>query len=117
MVKILAGLLAAAAIAVAGYFGFQFYTQQRVASEVEAAFAGIRAGGAKASHGRVSFDLWNRSITIADITGESTTQPPVNVKVGRLTATGVSQPDASRFSAERIEATDVEVEGTATKVL
>ena len=77
MVKVLLGLLAAALIAVAGFFGFQFYVQSQVAGEVEAAFAAVRESGAKASHGRVGFDLWSRTITIADIAGESAAQPPV----------------------------------------
>ena len=38
MVKVLVGLAAAVVIAVGGYFGFEFYTQHRIASEVESAF-------------------------------------------------------------------------------
>ena len=112
MVKVLAGLVAAIVIAAAAFFGFEFYVQRQAANEVEAAFAAVRESGAKASHGAVSFDLWSRTITVADIAGESAAQPPVTVKIGRFTATGVSQPEAGRFSAERIEATDVDVAGT-----
>ena len=39
MVKILIGLLAAAVIAVGGYFGLEIYMQQQIATEVDAAFA------------------------------------------------------------------------------
>jgi len=109
MKKILIGLAAAIAIAACGFFGFQFYTQQRIAGEVEAAFEQFRAGGAKASHGKVSFDLLSRTITIADIASESATQPPVNVKIARVVASRVGQPDAARFSADSIEAIDVEI--------
>ncbi len=109
MKKILIGLAAAIAIAAGGFFGFQFYTQHRIAGEVEAAFEQLRAGGAKASHGKVSFDLLSRTITIADIASESATQPPVNVKIARVVASGVGQPDAARFSADSIEATDIDV--------
>src|SRR5436190_15299924 len=112
MVKILAAVLAAVVIAVVGYFGFEFYVQQRVASDVEAAFEGVRASGAKASHGKVSFDLWSRTIAIADISGESAAQPPVSVKIGRFTAAGVRQPDAGRFSADRITVGDLDFSGT-----
>lgn len=112
MVKILGGLLAALLIAAGGFFGFEFYVQQRVAGEVESAFAELRASGAKATHGRVSFDLWSRTIVVADIAGESAAQPPVSVKVGRFAAAGVSQPEQGRFAAQRIEATDAEVGGT-----
>src|SRR5712675_2380511 len=88
MVKILAAVLAAIVIAICGYFGFEFYVQQRVASDVEAAFADVRASGAKASHGKVSFDLWSRTIRVADISGESAAQPPVSVKIAQFMATG-----------------------------
>ncbi|MEH2498300.1 hypothetical protein V1294_004779 [Bradyrhizobium sp. AZCC 1678] len=109
MVKILMGLAAAVVIAVGGFFGFEYYTQQRIAGEVETAFEQIRAGGGKASHGKVSFDLRSRTVRIADIAGESATQPPVNIKIASLTASGVGQPDAAKFSADNIEGTDLEV--------
>ena len=65
MAKVLMGLAAAVVIAVGGFFGFEFYTQHRIAGEVEAAFAQIRAGGGKATHGKVSFDLKSRTLAIA----------------------------------------------------
>ena len=111
MVKILMGLAAVVVIAVGGFFGFEFYAQHRVAGDVETAFAQIRAGGGKASHGKVSFDLKSRTLAIADIATESATQPPVSVKIASLTASGVSQPDTGRFSADSIEASDVEIGG------
>ena len=70
MVKILMGLAAVVVIAVGGFFGFEFYTQHRIAGEVEAAFEQIRAGGGKASHGKVSFDLKSRTLRIDDIATE-----------------------------------------------
>ena len=109
MVKVLMGLATVVVIAVGGFFGFEFYTQHRIAGEVEAAFAQIRAGGGKASHGKVSFDLRSRTVRIADIATESATQPPVSVTIAAVTAAGVSQPDAARFSADSIEATGLEV--------
>jgi len=111
MKKILIGLVAAVVVAAGGFFGFQFYVQHRVAREVEAGFDQIRATGSKASHGKVSFDLSSRTITVADITGESAAQPSSKVKIASFTASGVSQPDAMRFSADTIEATGIEIEG------
>ena len=105
--KILIGFLAAIVIAVAGYFGFEFYVQQRIASDIEATFAAVRASGAKAEHGKVSFDLWNRTVTIADVSGELAADPPVNLKIGRVIAVGVNQPADGRFAASRIELTDL----------
>jgi hypothetical protein len=112
MVKILIGLFAAIVIAAGAFFGFQFYVQQRAAAEVESTFAQMRAAGNKATHGKVSFDLFSRTITVADIAGETAAQPPVSVKIGSFKASGVSQPDASRFTADTIDVENVEVVGT-----
>ena len=109
MAKILLGLVAAVVIAVGGFFGFEFYTQHRIAREVETAFEQIRASGGKASHGKVSFDLKSRTLRIDDITTESATQPPVRVKITSVVASGVAQPEAGRFSADTIEASDLEI--------
>jgi len=109
MVKILMGLVAAIVIAVGGFFAFEFYMQHRVAGEVEAAFEQIRATGSKASHGKVSFDLLNRTVTVAGVAGETAAQPPLSVKIASVTASGVRQPDAARFAADSLEATDIEV--------
>jgi hypothetical protein len=109
MVKILMGLAAVVVIAVAGFFGFEFYTQHRVSRDVEAAFEQIRAGGGKASHGKVSFDARSRTVSIADIATETATQPPVSVKIASVTAAGVGQPQAGRFSADSIEVADIEI--------
>src|ERR1700760_3491142 len=76
MMKILIGLATAIVVAVGGFFGFQFYTQHRIAGQVDAAFEQIRAAGGKASHGKVSFDLVNRTLDIADVVAETSTQPP-----------------------------------------
>ncbi len=112
MKKILFGLSAAIAIAVAGFFGFDLYMQHRVKSEVEAAFEQIRATGAKASHGKVSFDLRSRTVTIADIAAKPASGTPFSVKIASVTAAGVSQSDPARFSADSIDVADVEVSVT-----
>src|SRR5256885_3352149 len=110
--KILIGLLAALVIAAGGYFGFEFYVQRRIASDIEATFAAVRASGAKAEHGKIAFDLWSRTVTIADISGELTADPPVSLKIGRIVAFGVGQPNEGRFAASRIEVMDFEASGS-----
>ena len=112
MVKVLVGLIAAIVIAAGGYFGLELYVQQRAAGEVDTAFAALRASGGKATHGKISFDLWSRTLTVTDIAAESAAQPPLSLKIGRLVAGGVSQPEAGRFAADRIDAADVDVGGT-----
>jgi hypothetical protein len=110
MVKILLGLVAAVVIAVGGFFGFELYTQHRITRDVEAAFEQVRAAGGKASHGKVSFDLKSRTLRIDDIATESASQPPVRVKIASVVASGVGQPDAGRFSADTIEASDLQID-------
>ncbi len=110
--KILIGLLAALVVAAGGYFGFEFYVQQRIAGDIEATFAAVRASGAKAEHGKVTFDLWNRTVTIAGVAGELTADPRVSLKIGRVVAAGVSQPADGRFAASGIELTEFEAAGT-----
>src|SRR5205823_11168714 len=86
-----------------------FYVEHRIVNEIDSVFEQIRASGGKASRGKVSFDLLNRTVTVADIAGQSAAQPPVSVRIASVTASGVSQPDTARFSADDIEVSDVEV--------
>jgi hypothetical protein len=109
MVKMLLGLVAAVVIAVGGFFGFEYYTQYRIATEFVVSLQQIRALGGMARHGKVSFDLKSRTVTIDDIATESATQPPLRLKIASIVASGVGQPDAGRFSAETIEASDMEI--------
>lgn len=109
MKKTLLGLIAAVLIAAGGYFGFQLYVQHRVGAEVDAAFAQIRSAGGKATHGKLSYDVWNRTLTIADIAGESAAQPPTTVKIANLTASGVNATGDNRFSADLVEVADFEI--------
>ena len=109
MVKILGGVVAAIMVAVGGFFGFEFYVQHRIVTEIDGVFEQIRASGGKASHGKVSFDLLNRTVAIADIATQTAAQPPVSVKIASINASGVSQPDTTRFSADSIEAAGIEI--------
>jgi hypothetical protein len=109
MKKILLGLIAVIVIAVGGFFGFDLYAQRRVTREVEAAFEQVRATGAKASHGKIAFDVKSRTLTIADIATETGAQSPVSVKIASLTMTGLGQTDAARVSADKLEFSDVEI--------
>jgi len=112
MREILIGLVAAIVIATGGLFGFEFYVQHRVGREVEAAFEQFRAGGAKVSHGKVSFDLRSQTVTVAEIKAESATQPPLSVKIASVVASGVAQPETGRFSADGIEVSDIEIDAS-----
>src|SRR6185295_13379977 len=112
MRKFLIGVAAVIAVGVAAFFGTQLYLQQRIAGDVDAAFAQMRANGATATHGRVAFDLVSRTVTIADIAVKSDAQAAVEVKIGRFTAERVDLMQTGRFAAERVSIQDVEAGGT-----
>jgi len=109
MKRILIGVLALVVIAAAGLLGTRGYAQRRAEQEVEAAFEQIRSTGAKADHGKVAFDPWTRTLSVADVHTETASQPPVVVKIGSLVASGVNQPEPGRISAASIESNDIEI--------
>lgn len=113
MKRVLIGVLALVVIAIAGFFGVDWYAQRRATREVEAAFEQIRSTGAKADHGKIAFDLWTRTLSIADIHSETASQPPATVKIAKVIARGVSQPDAGHISAASIETSDLEIDARA----
>lgn len=115
MKRILIGLIVAAALGAGGWLGFNLYVQHRATSEVETAFERLRAGGSKASHGKITFALATRTLTIEDIAVEPAQPQFATFKVAKITAVGVRQPDEARFSADSIEASGVELGFTSTE--
>lgn len=111
MSRIFIGLGAAAVVAVGGYFGAQAYIQHRIAGEIEANFAQIRASGGTASRGDLSFDLWHRRVAISDIAVTFTAPQAANIKVGHFTASNVGLNDGSMFTADDIVLTDINAGG------
>ncbi|WP_027551396.1 hypothetical protein [Bradyrhizobium sp. Cp5.3] len=109
MKRILIGLIAAAVLAAGGWFGFNLYAKHRATAEIEAAFDQIRAGGGKASYGKVTFDVMSRTLTIEDIAVEPAQQPQARVRIANLKGTGVRQVDETRFSADNIELAGLDV--------
>jgi hypothetical protein len=114
MKRVLIGVVAVIVIAVAGFFGVTSYAQNRATREVDAAFEQLRGSGAKASHGKVAFDLRTRTLTIADIQTETASQPPVILKIGSVIASGVSPPEAGRISIASLELNEAEVDAQAS---
>ncbi|MET4390156.1 hypothetical protein ABIB73_005938 [Bradyrhizobium sp. F1.4.3] len=109
MKRILIGLIAVAALAAGGRFGFNLYVQHRATAEVEAAFDRLRAGGGKASHGKVAFDLTSRTLTIEDIAIAPGDQPQAQIKIAGIKGSGVRLVNEKRFSADSIDITGFEV--------
>ncbi|TFW52017.1 hypothetical protein CT676_42905 [Bradyrhizobium sp. MOS001] len=109
MKRILIGLIVAAVLAAGGWFGFNFYVQHRATSEVEAAFEQMRQQGGKASHGKITFELATRTLTIEDIAVTPGNLPQAQIKIAGIKGTGVRLVDDIRFSADSIDITGVEV--------
>lgn len=112
MRKLLIGAGAAMALALAGAFAATIFAQQRAEREVAAAFEAIRAAGASATHGKVEFDLWSRTLRVADVVVQPAGTTPAGLKAARLVATGVGRPAPGRLSAQRIEIDDLALEAT-----
>ncbi|WGD48951.1 hypothetical protein QA641_25275 [Bradyrhizobium sp. CB1650] len=108
MRRILIGLIALAVLAGGSWLGVNLYTRHRVTAEIEAAFDRIRASGAKATHGKVAFDMASRTLTIEDIAIEPD-QPQARVRIANLKGTGVRQVAETRVSADSIELVGLEV--------
>ena len=115
MKRILIGLIVAVVLAAGGWFGFNLYVQHRATSEVEAAFEQMRANGGKASHGKIAFELATRTLTIEDINVEPGQPELAHIKIAKITAVGVRQPDEAHFAADSIEVSGVEVAFTYTE--
>ncbi|MGW1422962.1 hypothetical protein ACWAT4_22940 [Bradyrhizobium manausense] len=109
MKRILIGLIAVVVLAAAGWFGFSLYAKHRATAEIEAAFEQIRASSGKASHGKVKFDLMSRTLTIDDIAVTPGSQPQAQVKIAGIKGTGVRQIDDTRFSADSIDITGLDI--------
>jgi hypothetical protein len=106
MKRILIGLIV---VAVVGWFGFNLYVQHRTTIEVEAAFEQIRSGGGKASYGKIAFDLPTRTLTIEDIAVTAGKEPQAQIRIAAIKGTGVRQIGETRFSADDIDITGLEV--------
>jgi hypothetical protein len=116
--KALIGLAGVALLGSCGYFGVTALAARSASAEVEATFEALRATGASASHGEVTFDLASRTLVVADIVIAHTGAPsPLSVKLERLTATGVTRPAADRVAADRVELRELTVTGGPATLL
>ncbi|PPQ18174.1 hypothetical protein CV770_17275 [Bradyrhizobium sp. AC87j1] len=109
MKRILIGLIAAAVLGSGGWLGFNLYVQHRMTSEVEAAFERLRAGGSKASHGKIAFEQSSRTLTIEDIAIDPGNPLQGHIKIGAFKSSGVRQIGETRFAADGIDISGVEI--------
>jgi hypothetical protein len=116
--KALIGLAGVALLGSCGYFVATALAARSASEEVEAVFEALRATGASATHGEVTFDLASRTLVVADIVIAHTGAPsPLSVKLERLTATGVTRPAGDRVAADRVELRELTVTGGPATLL
>ena len=104
MRKALAGLAVALMVGVGGYFGVVYWAQYVAAREVEAVLDGWRASLGSATHGRIEFDLWTRTLKVSDVVVQSRTAPHPRIALAQVIASGI---DLSG-KATRVEIVDLE---------
>ncbi|MGZ5804422.1 MAG: hypothetical protein ACXWJT_09635 [Xanthobacteraceae bacterium] len=111
MRRILAGFLLALLIGVpAIYFAVPGWAEHRARQQVDTTFDSLRGPAGKATHGTVSYDVWRRTLKIADVAIESADSAAVKFTAAQILAKGASSP-TGRMEADRIEITNGEIAG------
>lgn len=95
--------------AVAIYSGAMLWIQNRVESEIESAFAVMRADLGTATYGQVKFDWWSRDVSITSILLQAKSVPNPTIKVGRLVISGGAMTLPDWFSAQHVDITEAEL--------
>jgi hypothetical protein len=112
MRKIFAGFLLAVIVGLTAiYFGLPLWANHRAQTEVDAAFSSFQAAMGDARHGKVTYDVWKRTLTIADVTIGADGADTLALKYGLITAKGVRASSANRMEADRIELNDFRLRG------
>jgi hypothetical protein len=104
MRKVLAGFAVALIVGVGGYFGVVYWAQYVAAREVEAVLDGWRASLGSATHGRIEFDLWTRTLKVSDVVVQSRIAPHPKITLAQVTASGIGLTG----KATRVEIVDLE---------
>ncbi|TCT08092.1 hypothetical protein [Aquabacter spiritensis] len=102
MKKLLVGLVAVAVLVGGGFLGLVQYSQARARAEVDRVFQELRAAGREATHGPVGFDLYARTLTVADI--RIAARDGIVVTAASLIVSGIAQTEGGDIAARRIEA-------------
>jgi hypothetical protein len=108
MRKLFVALVVAVVVGVGGYFGVVYWTQQAATREVEAALDGWARSIGAATHGRIEFDLWSRTLKVNDIVVQSNSGPLPKVTVTQVVASGLDMSGkASRVEIVGLETSEL----------
>ncbi len=106
--------IGAAALVVVGLGGYAatHVMRQRVVAEVESQFASLGTVFAKAEHGPIDFDLWNRTLEIKQIILlPKDAAPDAATTIGSIKAFGAASRDGG-IAADRMEIRDLAATST-----
>ena len=96
MRKVILGLLVALLAGVGGYFGAVHWAERTAAREVDARLDLWRSGGGSATRGPVRFDLWTRTLKVADVAITLPSSSDERISIDELIATGVEPSGRAR---------------------
>ncbi|WP_210255197.1 hypothetical protein [Ancylobacter pratisalsi] len=102
-------IIALPVVVIGGYLGFKTYVAHVAQSQVEDLFGELKAVGIEATHGPVSYDVFDGRFEIGQVSFAAAGQG--TLKVGSFIAFGLDQPSASQIAAKRVELTDVAFDG------
>lgn len=89
MRKLVVGLIVALVVGAGAYFGAVHWAERTAAREVDAMLDRWRSGGGTATRGRVAFDLWTRTVRVADVALQSASSPDERIAIDEVVAVGV----------------------------
>ena len=96
MRKLIVGLLIALVVGAGAYFGAVYWAERTAAREVDARLDRWRSGGRTATRGRVSFDLWTRTVSVADLALQSPASPEEWIAIEEVVASGIDAHGGAR---------------------
>lgn len=106
--KLAIGLLAVALLAVAAYFGVQFYARHQAVAQVDRAFDELRQRGASARFADATVDPVGRGITLRGVEIVSKDKT-ATLSVEKLTASGAAPPRDGYVEADVLDLDGVKI--------
>jgi hypothetical protein len=97
MRKLVIGLVVVAVVVGGAVAGGLFFIQRTAEREVDVHLDNWRANVGPASRGSVSYNLWTRTVDVADVSLQSKISPADKVTIARVVASGVGTRTAGRI--------------------
>jgi hypothetical protein len=107
MRKVLVGLLVALVIGAGGYFGATYWAERIATRQVDAELDRWRSEVGPATRGSVAFDLWTRTLKVADVALALQGSPDDKISIANVVAVGVDTSGGAR----RVDLVGLEVSG------